>query len=208
MTTVFPDPATLNFAKLAGLIPAIVQHATTGRVLMLGFMNREAFEESKARNKVVFWSRSKDRLWQKGETSGNILNIVSVTADCDYDTLLILAEPEGPVCHLGTETCFQGTGGEPPAGTEVLEGLFRLIRERKLRMPGDSYTSELFRGGVSRIAQKVGEEAVELAIAAQHEDRQRCVEEAADLIYHLFVLLAEKEISISDVTDELAKRRR
>ena len=202
-----PATTKLQFDKLEGLIPAIVQEASSGRVLMLGFMNKEAYEESVKRNNVVFWSRSKGRLWQKGETSGNVLTIVSITPDCDMDTLLIRAEASGPVCHLGKETCFENAEAGLPWPT-VFERLFRLIEERKIQLPEGSYTTKLFTRGVKKIAQKVGEEAVELAIAAQYEDKLRCIEESADLFYHMLVLLAEKEISLADVAGELERRKR
>ena len=196
----------IHFEKMNGLVPAIVQDSADGTVLMVGFMNREALEQTLAQNRVVFWSRSKSRLWKKGETSGNFLNVVAVDVDCDGDSLLILARPEGPVCHTGERSCF-------PAKTRftsrfALQDLEATITERKKSMPENSYTAKLFKDGVARIAQKVGEEAVELAIAAQHSDRKRVVEESADVMYHVLVLLAEKEIALTDVLAELDKRRK
>jgi phosphoribosyl-AMP cyclohydrolase / phosphoribosyl-ATP pyrophosphohydrolase len=192
----------INFEKMGGLVPAVVQDADDRRVLMVGFMDREALRRTLEELEVVFWSRSRKMYWKKGETSGNILALVSVSADCDADSLLVLARPSGPVCHTGSQTCFPDAEGQGA----VIETLARVIIQRRKEMPQGSYTAELFRSGIARIGQKVGEEAVELAIAAQYHDRQRCVEESADLLYHLLVLLAEKEIPLTDVYDELGKR--
>lgn len=195
---------TINFDKMNGLVPAIVQDAKDGVVLMVGYMNREALEHTIEGKQVVFWSRTKLRLWKKGETSGNFLDVVSVTADCDKDALLITARPAGVVCHTGKKSCF-GNGYSFSGGT-VLETLENTIQKRKSEMPEDSYTADLFRKGISMIAQKVGEEAIELAIAAQYKDERRCVEEAADLLYHFLVLLAEKGIVLKTVEGELESR--
>ena len=219
MATAF-DIDSINFQKLNGLVPAIVQDSGSGVVLMVGFMNREALEITLKEQLVTFWSRSKKRLWKKGETSGNFLDVKSVALDCDGDALLIQAVPRGPVCHTGERSCFSdqpssSTKPSPPAPLpkrergatdSTLIELAGVIHERKLTMPADSYTARLFSKGIARIAQKVGEEAVELAIAAQYQDKQRCIEESADLLYHLLVLLEEKEIDLSSVYDELEKR--
>jgi len=193
----------LNFEKMNGLVPAVVQDPEDGMVLMVGFMNREALERTEQDGMVHFFSRTKQRLWKKGETSGNVLRVVSIDVDCDHDALLIRARPAGPVCHTGQRSCF-------PAGTislgRILKTLSDIISERKKTMPQNSYTSKLFAEGVARIAQKVGEEAVELSISAQYTDTQRCIEETADLLYHLLVLLAEKEIDLSQIADELNVR--
>jgi len=193
----------LQFDKLNGLVPAVIQHFEDGTVLMVGFMNREAVEQTLKDRQVIFWSRTKQRLWKKGETSGNILHVVSVVPDCDNDSLLIKAKPSGPVCHTGERSCFPETSSQTG---EFLQRLETVIQSRKKEMPDGSYTTELFRKGVARIAQKVGEEAVELSIAAQYNDKQRIVEETADLLYHIIVLLTEKGIMMQDVYRELEKR--
>jgi phosphoribosyl-AMP cyclohydrolase / phosphoribosyl-ATP pyrophosphohydrolase len=194
----------LNFAKLNGLIPAIIQDTTTNQVLMVGFMNRDAVERTIRERTVVFWSRTKGRLWQKGESSGNTLAVSSMQIDCDGDALLIRAVPAGPVCHTGTFTCF---GEERSAGSgSVLEGLEEIIRERREQKSSGSYTAKLFAEGTSRIAQKVGEEAVETVVAAMGRDRSALQQEAADLLYHLLVLLHDQEVALGDVMDVLKKR--
>ena len=194
----------VDFDKMNGLVPAVIQDADDGSVLMVGFMNPDALKRTLEDGLVTFWSRTKGRLWQKGETSGNYLEVVSVDIDCDSDSLLIKAQARGPVCHTGSRSCFplqanNGTG-------KVLARLTRIIDERKVNAPKGSYTSRLLSEGPQRMGQKVGEEAIELAIAAQYLDKQRCVEEAADLVYHLLVLLAAKGISLQDVEAELEKR--
>ncbi len=194
----------LNFDKLNGLIPAIVQDAATNQVLMVGFMNRSALEKTIADKKVTFWSRTKQRLWQKGETSGNYLEFISATPDCDNDSLLVKAVPHGPVCHTGAFTCF-GERELIDAGS-VLRRLEATIRERRKTMPADSYTAKLFTAGTPRIAQKVGEESVETIIAALSKNKQRLTEESADLLYHLIVLLCQEESALEDVTEELRRR--
>jgi len=194
----------LNFAKLNGLVPAIIQDTTTRQVLMVGFMNREAVEKTIQDRRVTFWSRTKGRLWQKGETSGNTLEVSSMQIDCDGDALLVRAIPAGPVCHTGSFTCF---GEEKSAGDDaVLEGLAEIIRERQQQMSDDSYTAKLFRRGTPRIAQKVGEEAVETVVAAMQRDRESLKEETADLLYHLLVLLRDQGVALSDVTAVLKRR--
>ena len=187
-----------------GLVPAVVQDANDGTVLLLGFMNEEALSQTLNERQVVFWSRSKQRLWKKGETSGNILDLVSIEVDCDQDALLIKAVPRGPVCHTGEKSCFKNA--DPSVPYDVLLRLSAIIQKRKQELPEKSYTTELFRRGLPFIGQKVGEEAVELAISAQYQDRQRCVEEAADLVYHMLVLLEAKEIGMAPVLKELEDR--
>jgi len=193
----------LNFDKMNGLIPAIIQDAESGNVLMTGFMDREALDLTINTKQVTFFSRTKKRLWKKRESSGNILDVVSVHSDCDNDSILILAHPRGPVCHTGKRTCFSPET-QFPAGT--LDRLSAIVQTRKKEMPENSYTARLFREGIARIAQKVGEEGVELAIAAQYQDRRRITEETADLFYHILVLLAEKQIDLASIFYELEGR--
>jgi phosphoribosyl-ATP pyrophosphohydrolase/phosphoribosyl-AMP cyclohydrolase len=191
----------LDFQKMEGLIPVVVQHKQTAAVLMVGFMNQEALERTLQDGRVTFWSRTRKQLWQKGETSGNFLNVVSVEADCDGDTLLIQALPEGPVCHTGASACFSTVPQE--SRLKELEGI---IHDRKSNMPQGSYTARLFEKGILKMGQKVGEEAVELALAAQYPDDKRCIEEAGDLLYHILVLLAARNIPFSAIEEELANR--
>ncbi|MDR2465966.1 MAG: bifunctional phosphoribosyl-AMP cyclohydrolase/phosphoribosyl-ATP diphosphatase HisIE [Prevotellaceae bacterium] len=192
----------LNTAKNPdGLIPAVIQDDRTLAVLMLGYMNREAFNKSMEENRVTFYSRTKCRLWTKGETSGNFLQIVSIDADCDADTLLIRVIPQGPTCHKGTKTCF---GEDKPEG--FIRELQSLIQQRHRDMPENSYTTALFRKGIEKIAQKVGEEAVETVIEAVARNREAMLYEAADLVYHLLVLLEASDCTIADIEQELAKR--
>ena len=195
---------TLNFCKLSGLIPAIIQDASSNQVLMIGFMNREAAQKTLQERRVTFWSRTKQRLWQKGETSGNILEVSSVHVDCDGDALLVRAHPAGPVCHTGSYTCF-GEAKSERADSVLLE-LENIIRERRQQMPSESYTAKLSREGIARIAQKVGEEAVETVVASMQGDRDALKEESADLLYHLLVLLQERGVSLEEVTAVLQKR--
>ena len=197
----------LNWDKGGGLLPAIVQDAAGGAVLMLGFMNQEALERTRASGRVTFWSRSKQRLWTKGETSGHYLNVLEIAADCDGDTLLILAEPEGSVCHQGTFTCW----GEnrPRAGAERVAFLTQLeavIAQRIAERPEGSYTARLVAEGTRRIAQKVGEEGLELALAAVSQSDEEIIGEAADLLYHLLLLLKAKGLSLSQVVGKLEAR--
>ncbi len=194
----------IDFGKMGGLVPAVVQDANDGAVLMLGFMNEEAYRLTLRDREVVFWSRSKQRLWKKGETSGNILDLVSMEPDCDSDALLVKAIPRGPVCHTGERSCFKGS--EPAGAYVVLDKLVSTIRRRKKELPEKSYTADLFKRGVLSIGQKVGEEGVELALAAQYQDKKRCIEESADLLYHTLVLLEAKEIGFDQVLDELRTR--
>jgi phosphoribosyl-AMP cyclohydrolase / phosphoribosyl-ATP pyrophosphohydrolase len=194
----------LNFEKLNGLIPAVIQDARTNQVLMVGFMNRDALEKTLTDKKVTFWSRTKQRLWQKGETSGNFLEYVSMQKDCDDDSLLIRAIPHGPVCHTNQFTCF-GEDEIPDMGS-LLHRLEEIICDRQQKMPEGSYTSKLFKEGTPRIAQKVGEEGVEVAIAAVLGDKKRLTEESADLLFHLLVLLRHQGMMLEDVVRELRKR--
>jgi phosphoribosyl-ATP pyrophosphohydrolase/phosphoribosyl-AMP cyclohydrolase len=194
----------VNFAKMNGLIPVAIQDADSGSVLMIGFMNEQAVQRTVDEQQVVFWSRTKQRLWKKGETSGNFLDVVSIQRDCDSDSLLIKVRPRGPVCHTGEETCF-GKDRINDLGT-VLGRLWAIIKDRKLKKPEGSYTTRLLNDGIARIGQKVGEEAVELAIAAQYDDRERSIAESADLLYHLLVLLEAKEIDAREVALELERR--
>ncbi len=199
----------LDFEKYTdGLVPAIVQDAQTGTVLMLGFMNEEAVETTQQTARVTFYSRLRQMLWTKGETSGNFLDVVSITADCDNDTLLIKAKPAGPVCHTGAATCF-GEANQRSANTvDLLAELETVIDERRLLKPEDSYVAKLFEKGINKIAQKVGEEAVELVIESKDDDPDKFKSEAADLLFHYLVLLRAKDVSISDVLDELKARRK
>jgi phosphoribosyl-ATP pyrophosphohydrolase/phosphoribosyl-AMP cyclohydrolase len=202
------DIDSLDFAKGDGLLPAIVQDVERGAVLMLGYMNRDALRETLVRGRVVFFSRSKQRLWEKGETSGHTLQFVSVSADCDRDTLLVQARPAGPACHLGTVTCF---GNEPQSRAERLSFLGTLeevIEQRIASEASESYTVKLFREGTRRIAQKVGEEGVEVALAASAGEDSEVVTESADLLYHLALLLRARGLGLEQVTNELAARHR
>lgn len=194
----------IDFDKMGGLVPAIIQDAVTGKVLMLGFMNEEAYEKTVKTGLVTFWSRTRKCLWTKGETSGNYLHLVSLKADCDRDTLLVEAHPDGPVCHLGTDTCWGETNSLNPV--LFLSELQDFIDKRHADMPEGSYTTSLFRKGVNKMAQKVGEEAVETVIEATNGTGEKLVYEASDLLYHLIVLLTSKGLRIEDVAAELAKR--
>jgi phosphoribosyl-ATP pyrophosphohydrolase/phosphoribosyl-AMP cyclohydrolase len=200
------DIDTLDFGKGDGLLPAVVQHAKTGAVLMVGYMNREALRETLSRGHVVFFSRSKQRLWEKGETSGNFLQLEEIRADCDRDALLVTATPLGPVCHVGTATCFGNesvTKGERLAFLAVLESV---IEQRIAESPQGSYTARLFAEGPRRIAQKVGEEGLEVALAAAVETDDKVIAESADLIFHLLVLLRSRGLSFERVVAELQSR--
>ena len=193
----------LNFDKMNGLIPAIIQDNSTEKVLMLGFMNKEAYEQTLASGKVTFFSRTKNRLWMKGEESGNFLNVVSILPDCDNDTLLIKANPCGPVCHKGTDTCW---GEKNEEDVLFLKELQDFIDKRHEEMPEKSYTTSLFKSGVNKMAQKVGEEAVETVIEACNGTDERLIYEGADLLYHLIVLLTSKGYRIEDLARELKER--
>ena len=193
----------IDFDKMDGLVPAIIQDADTAKVLMLGFMNREAYDKTMETGKVTFYSRTRNRLWTKGEESGNFLHVVSVKADCDRDTLLIQVHPVGPVCHTGTDTCW-GEKNEQPV--MFLKELQDFINVRHTEMPEGSYTTSLFRSGVNKMAQKVGEEAVETVIEACNGTDDRLIYESDDLLYHLIVLLTSKGYSIEDIARELKER--
>lgn len=195
----------LDFNKMDGLIPAIIQDANTLKVLMLGFMDEEAFKKTEKTGQVTFYSRTKQRLWTKGEESGNFLNVVSITPDCDNDTLLIKVHPVGPVCHLGTDTCW---AEENKTDIAFLQYLQEFIQKRFEEMPEDSYTTSLFQKGINRMAQKVGEEAVETVIEATNGTDERLIYEASDLMYHLIVLLTSKGYSLTDIAKELEKRHK
>jgi len=196
----------LDFTKLNGLIPAIIQDNTTNVVLMLGFMNEEAVAKTEETGQVTFFSRTKNRLWTKGEESGNFLNVVSIAADCDNDTLLIKVNPVGPVCHTGDDTCWGEENEE--SDIQFLEYLQDFIDQRKQEMPEGSYTTSLFQKGTRKIAQKVGEEAVETIIGAMADDDENFIYEGADLLYHLIVLLTHKGYRIEDLARELKKRHK
>ena len=193
----------LDFEKMNGLIPAIIQDNYTQKVLMLGFMNKEAYEKTMETGKVTFFSRTKNRLWTKGEESGNFLHVVSVKADCDNDTLLIMVHPVGPVCHKGTDTCW---GDKNEQDIMFLKELQDFIDRRRQEMPEKSYTTSLFNSGVNKMAQKVGEEAVETILEACNGTDERLIYEGADLLYHLIVLLTYKGYRIEDLARELKER--
>ena len=199
------DINTLAWEKVNFLIPAIVQDAFDGRVLMQGFMSREALELTLATGKVTFWSRSRAQLWTKGETSGNALELVDVTPDCDYDCLLVRARPTGPVCHLGKASCFDQSNPVGP-GLAFLAQLENVIAQRDSERPAGSYTTRLLEAGVRRIAQKVGEEAVETALAASSGDDDEVLNEASDLIYHLLVLLRSRGLDLAGLVGVLRSR--
>ena len=193
-----------DFSKYAdGLMPVIIQDSISSKVLMLGFMNEEAFEKTKTENKVTFFSRSKQRLWTKGETSNNFLLVKEIIVDCDNDTLLIKASPTGPVCHTGADTCFNETNS-----SFSLEKLETIITDRKNNPTGSSYTASLFSKGINKIAQKVGEEAVELVIESKDDNKEKFLSEAADLLYHYLVLLKAKNYKLEDVVNVLAQRHK
>lgn len=194
----------IDFEKQGGLVPTIIQDADTRQVLMLGYMNEEALQKTLDTKLVTFWSRSRQQLWTKGETSGNYLHLVSVKADCDQDTLLVRVHPDGPACHKGTDTCWAEENAKDPVA--FIGELQRFIQQRKEEMPEKSYTTKLFTKGTKRIAQKVGEEAVETALEAVGGTKDGLVYESADLLYHLMVLLADRDSSIEDVARELIHR--
>ncbi|AJI94510.1 phosphoribosyl-ATP diphosphatase [Yersinia ruckeri] len=192
----------LDWKKVDEMMPAIVQHAVSGEVLMMGYMNQEALAATEKSGKVTFFSRTKQRLWTKGESSGHFLNVVNIYPDCDNDTLLILVNPIGPTCHLGNSSCFS------PAASDwgFLYELEQLLAERKNADPSSSYTASLYASGTKRIAQKVGEEGVETALAATVNDREELTNEASDLIYHLLVLLQDQDLDLSKVIGRLRER--
>lgn len=194
----------IDFEKMNGLVPAIVQDATTKTVLMLGYMNEEAYNRTIATKKVTFWSRSRNELWTKGETSGNFLNLVDIKVDCDNDALLVKAVPVGPTCHKGTDTCWNEKNEKNPL--LFLTELQDFINKRHEEMPEGSYTTSLFKYGLNRMAQKVGEEALELVIEATNGTNERMIYEGSDMLYHLIVLLTSKGMRIEDMAAELAER--
>jgi phosphoribosyl-ATP pyrophosphohydrolase/phosphoribosyl-AMP cyclohydrolase len=198
---------TLEWEKMHGLLPAVIQDATSGAVLMLGYMNREALAATQATGRVTFWSRSKNRLWTKGESSGHFLEVCDICADCDRDTLLILARPTGPACHLGTATCWGKDAPQSQAGRlSFLAKLESVLAERIALRPEGSYTAKLVNEGITRIAQKVGEEGLELALAAVAQSEHEIIGEAADLLYHTALLLQVRGLSLAQVAAELEAR--
>lgn len=199
------DIDSLDWEKMGGLLPAIVQDAFDGRVLMQAFMNRDALARSLDSGRVTFWSRSRQQLWTKGETSGNTLDLVAVHSDCDSDCLLVFAKPSGPVCHRNTETCFDNGNPVIPQ-LAFASSLERLVDRRETERPEGSYTTRLFDAGIKRIAQKVGEEGVETALAATAGDREELLNESADLLYHLLVLLRASGLSLEEVIQTLKSR--
>ncbi len=194
---------TPDFSKYAdGLVPVIIQDVTTQKILMLGFMNEEAFTKTQNESKVTFFSRSKQRLWTKGETSGNFLLVKEILSDCDNDTILIKAQPTGPVCHTGADTCFNESNS-----SFSLQKLEDIIADRKNNPSDNSYTSSLFKKGINKVAQKVGEEAVEMVIESKDDNEEKFLNESADLLYHYLVLLRAKNYSLNDVMKVLAERQ-
>lgn len=193
----------INWEKVGGLAPAIIQDSSTGLVLMLGYMNKEALAKTMQTGLVWFYSRTKKRLWMKGETSKNTLNVLNIKLDCDNDTLLIKALPKGPICHTGDMTCFS----EIPKNDSIRD-LFATIIDRKKKLPKNSYTTSLFKAGLDKISLKVAEESLEVVHAAQKQTQKRLIEETTDLLYHLFVLLAEKSVSLEQVESEIKKRNK
>jgi phosphoribosyl-AMP cyclohydrolase / phosphoribosyl-ATP pyrophosphohydrolase len=196
------DMSKINFSKLNGLVPAIIIDINTEKVLMLGFMNEESLKKTIEFGKATFYSRSRKTVWTKGETSGNFLIIKNILNDCDFDSLLIYADPVGPVCHTGNYSCFPVTNG----GLNFLEKLSEIIKQRKDSLPEGSYTAQLFADGSDRIIQKVGEESVEVVIAAKNKNRKEIVYESADLLFHLMVMLIDNGIELQDVVSELESR--
>ena len=196
----------LDWSKGDGLLPAIVQDARSGKVLMLGYMNRESLRATLGEKRVTFYSRSKQRLWTKGETSGNFLHLVDAAIDCDNDTILITAHPDGPTCHKGTDSCFGDTIGTTGSQLSFLSQLESVIEQRVSARPEGSYTARLWAEGPTRMAQKVGEEGVEVALAAVTQSADKLVGEAADLIFHLTLLLKSRQLSLADVVAELERR--
>lgn len=194
----------IDFEKMGGLVPAVIQDVETKNVLMLGFMNKEAYQKTVETGHVTFWSRTRQTLWTKGETSGHFLNLVDMKVDCDNDTLLVKVNPIGPTCHTGTDTCWGESNDKNPL--LFLTELQDFINNRKEEMPEGSYTTKLFKDGVNKIAQKVGEEALETVIEATNGNSEHLIYEASDLLYHLLVLLTDKGLRIEDVAAELQKR--
>lgn len=195
----------IDFQKMRGLVPAMVQDAMTGKLLMQGFMNEEALEKTKESGQVTFFSRSKDRLWTKGELSGNFLELVSIAVDCDGDALLIKANPRGPVCHTGSDTCFDERNNSK---TGFIDLLLEIIKDRKTNPNQDSYITSLFAKGINKIAQKVGEEAVEIVIEAKDDNKELFLGEAADLLFHYLILLEAKGYELDEVMEVLIQRHK
>ena len=202
------DISRVNFDKGGGLVPAVVQDADTGAVLMLAYMNRDALEKTLSRKRAVFFSRSKQRLWEKGETSGHTLDVVDIIADCDRDTLLVMARPRGPACHIGTLTCFGDEAHSAATGIAFLAKLEGVVARRATEKPEDSYTARLLAKGINKVAQKVGEEGVETALAGANESGEKLAEESADLLFHLLVLLRARGVPLADVIRTLESRHR
>lgn len=202
------DVARIDFDKGGGLVPAIVQDADNGAVLMLGYMNAEAVRETLRRKRAVFFSRSKQRLWEKGETTGHTLDVVDVALDCDADTLLVTARPRGPACHNGTQTCFGDAPRTAAGAIAFLANLERVIEQRATDKPEASYTAKLLAKGTNKVAQKVGEEGVETALAGASETDDKLIEESADLVFHLLVLLRARNIPFARVVNLLESRHR
>jgi phosphoribosyl-ATP pyrophosphohydrolase/phosphoribosyl-AMP cyclohydrolase len=200
------DVATLDWSKGDGLLPAIVQHARTGRVLMLGYMNADSLRDTLEGGRVVFFSRARQQRWTKGETSGNFLNVVDVSTDCDRDTILVTADPLGPTCHLGSESCFDAAEATDAQRLAFLPVLERIIANRIAEQPDGSYVAQLFERGPSRIAQKLGEEGIEVALASVTRDDEGVISECADLVFHLLLLLRSRDLSLASVVDELRAR--
>lgn len=195
----------IDWEKMKGLVPVVVQHSATLEVLMLGYMNEESLDKTVSTGLVTFYSRSKKRLWMKGETSGHTLEVVDIHGDCDQDAILIKAKPNGPTCHKGTTSCFDGNNPSP-SSIAFLAELSQLIKTRYQEMPEGSYTTQLFQKGMHKMAQKVGEEGVEVALAAKDEDQDAFLGECADLIYHLIVLARAKGFDLSDISETLRQR--
>lgn len=198
-------PEELDFSKSGGLIPAVIIDANNNRVLMLGFMNEESYNKTIETKLVTFFSRTRNTLWVKGETSGNFLHVIDIKSDCDKDSLLIFVNPDGNTCHTGDYSCFKV---ENTDSIDFLNHLFALIKQRKADMPEGSYTTKLFQRGTNRIIQKVGEEAIETVIAAKNRDKNEIINEVSDLVYHLFVMLAEQEIEFTDIVKNLESRHK
>lgn len=198
------DPNSVDFQKSGGLVPAIIQDHLSNKVLMLGYMNRAALDQTLAEGKVTFFSRSKERLWTKGESSNNFLHLVDIAVDCDQDTLLIKARPDGPTCHTGADTCWN----EKNVSSDFLQQLENVIRQRRDQPDDNSYTTSLFKRGINKIAQKVGEEAVELVIEAKDNNADLFLNEAADLLFHYLILISAKGYELGDVVKILESRHK
>jgi phosphoribosyl-ATP pyrophosphohydrolase/phosphoribosyl-AMP cyclohydrolase len=198
------DSSKIDFSKLNGLVPAVIIDSFTDQVLMLGFMNQESLQKTLDTKRVTFFSRTRNTLWTKGETSGNYLDLVDIKLDCDNDSLLVYAKPFGNTCHTGDYSCF----GVQKNDARFLEYLFKFIQQRKIELPEGSYTTKLFTGKPDRIIQKVGEEAIETVVAAKNRDKNEILNEVSDLIYHLFVMLAEQDITLDEIGQTLKNRHK